>query len=245
MTRTIDPSSPMAQSMCVCCTVLGSQSPSGCAHFVDNRTPCLVLSCRGGCRVWWRSSSDIIAMQHSQDELCATCWTGWYWQVRSHQWVDRSWRDHWLVSLALTPSFISWSFWHSCSVICRMNKDKRGSSVNFGGQDIFARKCTYEKLMKCAAKTGFEIQSYIPRTREVKNGILSKMKGACSFFFQKCINCRNITWCLLEKYFFPEFGGGRATATVSYAYVNKVTLHWARLVLRWVTIFARLYHFDT
>jgi len=29
---------------------------------------------------------------------------------------------------------------------------KRGSSVNFGGQDIFARKCTYEKLIKCAAK---------------------------------------------------------------------------------------------
>jgi len=51
----------------------------------------------------------------------------------------------------------------------------------------------YEKLIKCAAKTGFEIQSYIPRTREMKNRILSKNKGACSSFFQKYINCPNIT----------------------------------------------------
>ena len=39
----------------------------------------------------------------------------------------------------------------------------RTSSVNFAGQDIFARKCMYENLIKCAAKTGFESQSYIPR----------------------------------------------------------------------------------
>ena len=39
----------------------------------------------------------------------------------------------------------------------------------------------YEKLIKCAAKTGFEIQRYIPRTHEMKNRILSKNKG-CMFF---------------------------------------------------------------
>ena len=43
------------------------------------------------------------------------------------------------------------------------------SSVNFGGEDIFARKCMYEKLIKCAAKTAYEIQSYIPRTHEMKS----------------------------------------------------------------------------
>jgi len=31
------------------------------------------------------------------------------------------------------------------------------------GYSGFAGKCMYEKLIKCAAKTGFEIQSYIPK----------------------------------------------------------------------------------
>jgi len=35
------------------------------------------------------------------------------------------------------------------------------------GARHFPRKCMYEKLIKCAAKTGFEIQSYIPRTYEM------------------------------------------------------------------------------
>ena len=39
----------------------------------------------------------------------------------------------------------------------------------------------YEKLIKCATKTGYEIQSYIPRTHVMKNRILSKNKG-CLFF---------------------------------------------------------------
>jgi len=55
-----------------------------------------------------------------------------------------------------------------------------GAQLTLGG-DIFARKCMYEKLIKCAAKMGFEIQSYIPRTHEMKNRILSKNKG-CLFF---------------------------------------------------------------
>jgi len=57
---------------------------------------------------------------------------------------------------------------------------RRRSSVNFGGK-TFARKCMCEKLIKCVAKTGFEIQSYIQRTYEMKNRILSKNKG-CLFF---------------------------------------------------------------
>jgi len=43
--------------------------------------------------------------------------------------------------------------------------------------------------------TGFEIKNYISRTHEMKNRILSK-KGACSSFFQKYIDCPNITRCL-------------------------------------------------
>jgi len=68
----------------------------------------------------------------------------------------------------------------------------------------------YEKLIKCAAETGFKIQSYIPRTREMKNRILSKINGACSSFFQKYINCPNITLCLPEKntFFLPNLGEG-------------------------------------
>jgi len=76
------------------------------------------------------------------------------------------------------------------------------------GQDIFARKCMYEKLTEFAAKTGFEIQSYVPRTHEMKNRIAycQKIKGSCSSFFQKYINCSNITRCLPENPFSSEFG---------------------------------------
>jgi len=34
-------------------------------------------------------------------------------------------------------------------------------------------------------------------------------KRACSSFFQKYINCPNITRCLPKKYFSPEFRGGQ------------------------------------
>jgi len=43
----------------------------------------------------------------------------------------------------------------------------------------------YEKLTKYAAKTGFEIQSYIPRTHEIKTEYCQKINGACSSFFEK------------------------------------------------------------
>jgi len=43
----------------------------------------------------------------------------------------------------------------------------------------------YEKLIKCAAKTGFQIQSCIPRTHEMKNRILSKNEGCLFFLFPK------------------------------------------------------------
>jgi len=43
-----------------------------------------------------------------------------------------------------------------------------GAQLTLGGRH-FARKCMYEKLIKCAAKTGFEIQSYFPRAHEMKN----------------------------------------------------------------------------
>ena len=53
-------------------------------------------------------------------------------------------------------------------------------SISVGAVN-FARKCMYEKLIKCAAKTGFGIQIHIPRTHEMKNRLLSKNKG-CLFF---------------------------------------------------------------
>jgi len=52
-------------------------------------------------------------------------------------------------------------------------------------------------LLKWVSET--KIQSYVPRIHELKNTILSKVKGACASFFQKYINCPNITWCLCEK----------------------------------------------
>ena len=53
----------------------------------------------------------------------------------------------------------------------------------------------------------------------LKNGILLKIKGACSSFFQK-YQLPNITWCLSEKYFFSQIWGARAPLPppVSYAY---------------------------
>jgi len=62
------------------------------------------------------------------------------------------------------------------------------------GARYFARKCMYAKLIKYAAEMGFEIQSYIPRTHKMKKTeYCQKIKGACSSFFQKYINCPNIT----------------------------------------------------
>ena len=68
--------------------------------------------------------------------------------------------------------------------------------------------CCKSYGLKRFFKMGFEIKSYIPRTHEMKNRILSKIKGACPSFFQKYNNWPNITQCLPEKYFLPNFGGG-------------------------------------
>jgi len=66
-----------------------------------------------------------------------------------------------------------------------------GAQLTFRQQDIFARKCMYEKLIKCAAKimlcilkrkkTAYKIQNYSSPTYKTKNRILSKNKG-CLFF---------------------------------------------------------------
>jgi len=87
---------------------------------------------------------------------------------------------------------------------------KRRSSVNFGGLDIFARKCIYEKLIKYVAKTGFEIQSYIPRrpTHEMKNRILSKNKGCLFFLLPKIYKLPEYYMMFArKKYFFSRIWG--------------------------------------
>ena len=77
------------------------------------------------------------------------------------------------------------------------------------GQDIFARKCMYEKLIKCAAKTGFKIKSYIPCRREMKTEYSKKINGACSSFFQKYINYQLPECCMMfAQNIFSEIGGG-------------------------------------
>jgi len=50
--------------------------------------------------------------------------------------------------------------------------------------------------LKKIKNTGFEIQNYISRTHEMKKEYCPKTKGACSSFFQKYIDCLNITRCL-------------------------------------------------
>jgi len=86
----------------------------------------------------------------------------------------------------------------------------------------------YEKLITCAAKimlcilkrlkTGFKIHNCISHTHEMKNNILSKIKGACSSFFQKYIDCQKITRCLPKKFFLLNMGGNFPLSPASYAY---------------------------
>jgi len=66
----------------------------------------------------------------------------------------------------------------------------------------------YEKLIKCAAKTIFEIQSYIPRTHEMENRILSKNKGRLFFLLPKVYQLPEYYMMFARKYFFPNFWGG-------------------------------------
>jgi len=99
-----------------------------------------------------------------------------------------------------------------CCIICV------GAQLTLGGQDIFARKCMYEKIIKRAAKTGFEIQSYIPRTYEMKNRILSKNKG-CLFILLPKSTARILNDVCPKNTFSPELGGGKCPLPpVSYAY---------------------------
>jgi len=100
-----------------------------------------------------------------------------------------------------------------------------------GGTTLFARKCMYEKLIKCTAKTGFEIHSCIPRTHEMKNRILSKNKGCLFFFLPKIDQLPEYYMMFARKIIFlPNLGGNCPPAPpVSYAYdnyfLNSVTYH--------------------
>ena len=67
-----------------------------------------------------------------------------------------------------------------------------------------------EKLIKCAAKTGFEIQSYIPRTHEMTNRILSKNKGCLFFLVPKIYQLPeyyNVIMFARKYFFLPNLGG--------------------------------------
>jgi len=71
----------------------------------------------------------------------------------------------------------------------------------------------YEKLIKCAAKTGFEIQSYIPRTQEMNNRILSKNKGCLFFLLPKIYQLPEYYMIFARKMLFlPNFGRASAPA---------------------------------
>jgi len=59
----------------------------------------------------------------------------------------------------------------------------------------------YEKLIKCAAKTGFEIQSYILRAHETKNRILSNNKACLFFLLPKIYQLPEYYMMFARKYF--------------------------------------------
>jgi len=72
----------------------------------------------------------------------------------------------------------------------------------------------YEKLIKCAAKKGFKIQSYIPRTHEIKT-ILSKNKRCLFFLLPKINQLPEYYMMLAEKYFFSRIWVGGASGPPS------------------------------
>jgi len=57
-------------------------------------------------------------------------------------------------------------------------------------------------------KTGFEIQSYIPRTHEMKNRILSKNRGCLFFVLPKIYQLPEYYMLFAWKYFFSQIWGG-------------------------------------
>jgi len=82
-----------------------------------------------------------------------------------------------------------------------------------------------EDDLKHAAKTGFEIQSYIPRTHEMKNRILSKNKG-CLFFLRSKIYQLSEYYMMFARkiLFLRNLGGGNCLSCLSYAYVPRPPL---------------------
>jgi len=80
----------------------------------------------------------------------------------------------------------------------------------------------YEKLVKCAAKTGFQIQSCIPRAHEMKNRILSKNKGCLFIPSSKNISTAQLHDVCSKNTFSPEFGA--PFPPVSYAYAGSLSL---------------------
>jgi len=71
-----------------------------------------------------------------------------------------------------------------------------------------------------------------------KTEYCQKIKGTCSSFFQKYINCPNITWCLPEKYFFSRIWEG-ATApspmTMNRQTYTHTTILWPSWILSGTT----------
>ena len=81
-------------------------------------------------------------------------------------------------------------------------------------------------------------------THEMKNRMLSKNEGCPFFLLPKYINCQNITRCLPEKYFSPEFGGGgncpSPCSPASYAYdIRCMYLNWCRFAREGILFLGR------
>jgi len=88
----------------------------------------------------------------------------------------------------------------------------------------------YEKLIKCAAKTGFKIQSYIPHTHEMKTRILSK-KGCLFILLPKIYQLPEYYTMFARKYFFSRIWGATAPSPFRLLHLcplfNSVQLNFA------------------
>ena len=108
---------------------------------------------------------------------------------------DPTWEAFQCHLLYLTGNFFSLSWDH-----------KRRSSVNFGGQDIFAQKYMHGKLTKCPNFTW-----YLPEK-------LKKILNFTRYMPEKINKMPKFYTILPEKYFFPNLGGNCCLPPVSYAY---------------------------
>ena len=115
----------------------------------------------------------------------------------------------WLIIIQRTTKRLHNDDSEEDQVHCRsavLRPHKRRSSVNFGVQDIFARKYMHEKLKKCPNFT-----SHLPE----------KLTKVPNFTWYTPEKCPNFTWFLPENYiFFPNLGASAPPAPVSYAYVH-------------------------